>query len=339
MNRTYNIAIYAADTLAGETLVRQLEESLFDGKPLPVMSLYPLVESAQASGSVEFHGETLEFIPAEEADFSTTDFLVMPAGCQRNAQLMTRAVESGCVIIDAAKGAASQGYTVPVMVDLNRHFIEEAIDNRYFAVPGSAVACLLPLLQKLHQRFTLSRINLVVMQPVAALGTKGVDALRKQTIELLNGKPAEHGDFSTRLAYNLIPEVDAEEGEKIGNEANMRNELLVALGEELDIRVTCITAPVFFGDSYVVDLDTVQPVDFQEIQSLLSELPEIVAADGLGMPTLEDAAGSDQLHIGKLRQQSDYATDLSFWMVADSFKRSAVHAVELIGLLIKDFAK
>ncbi|WP_257284904.1 Asd/ArgC dimerization domain-containing protein [Endozoicomonas sp. SESOKO1] len=339
MNRTYNIAIYAADTLAGETLVRQLEEPLFDGKPLPVMSLYPLVESPQASGSVEFHGETLEYIPVDEADFSSADFLVMPTGCHRNAELMTRAVESGCAIIDASTGAASQGYTVPVMADLNTHFIEEAMDNRYFAVPGSAVACLLPLLQKLHHRYTLSRINLVIMQPVAALGKKGVDALRKQTIELLNGKPVEHGDFAARLAYNLIPEVDAGEGEKIANEVNVRNELVVALGEELDIRVACITAPVFFGDSYVIDLDTVQPVEIQEIQSLLSELPEISVADGSDLPTLEDAAGSDQLHIGKIRQQSDYTTDLSFWMVADSFKRSAVHAVELIGLLIKDFAK
>ncbi|USE39378.1 Asd/ArgC dimerization domain-containing protein [Endozoicomonas sp. SCSIO W0465] len=339
MNRTYNIAIYAADTLAGETLVRQLEEQLFGGNPLPVMGLYPLTESSQVQGSVEFHGETLEFVAADEADFSATDFLVMPAGCDRNVELMTRAVESGCVIIDASRGAASQGYTVPVMVDLNAHFIEEAMDNRYFAVPGSAVACLLPLLQKLHQRFTIRRMNLVVMRPVASLGNKGVDALRQQTIELLNGKPVECGDFSARLAYNLIPEVDAGEGGKIANEADMRSELLMILGEELDIRVTCITTPVFFGDSYIIDLDTVQPVDIPEIPSLLSELPEVSVADGSDMPTLEDAAGSDQLHIGKIRQQSDYATDLSFWMVADSFKRSAVHAVELIGLLIKDFAK
>ncbi|WP_257266261.1 Asd/ArgC dimerization domain-containing protein [Endozoicomonas sp. ONNA2] len=343
MNRIYNIAIYAADTLAGETLVRQLEEpflnGMLNGMPPPVISLYPLVESGQVSGAVEFHGETLEFIPADEADFSVTDILVMPAGCDRNAELISRAVESGCAIIDASKGAASRGYTVPVMVNLNKHFIEEAMDNRYFAVPGSAVACLLPLLQRLHQRFTLSGINLVVMQPVAALGQKGVDALRKQTIELLNGKPVEHGDFSARLAYNLIPEVDAGEGDVIGHEANIRNELLLALGEELDIRLTAITAPVFFGDSFVIDLDTVQPVDIQEIPSLLSELTEISVADGSGLPTLEDAAGSDQLHIGKIRQQSVYQTDLSFWMVADSFRRGSIHTVELIGLLINDFAE
>ncbi len=339
MNRTYNIAIYAADTLAGETLVRQLEEQLFDGKPLPVMSLHPLCESSQSSGSVEFHGETLEFISVDDADFSSTDFLVMPAGCHRNAELMTRAIESGCTIIDASRGAASQGYTLPVMAGLNEYFIDEAADNRYFAVPGSAVASLLPVLQKLHQQFSLSRINLVIMQPVASLGKKGVDALRQQTIELLNGKPVEHGDFSSRLAYNLIPEKEAGEGEEISNEASIRNELLVVLGEELDIRVTCITAPVFFGDSYVIDLDTVQPVDIQEIQSLLSELLYVSVADGSDLPTVEDAAGSDQLRIGKIQQKSDYGADLSFWLVADSLKRGAVHAVELIGLLIKDFAK
>ncbi len=339
MNRTYNIAIYAADTLAGEALVRQLEEQLFDGKPLPVMGLHPLCESSQSSGSVEFHGETLEFISVDDADFSSTDFLVMPAGCSRNAELMTRAIEGGCAIIDASRGAASQGYTLPVMAGLNEYFIDEAADNRYFAVPGSTIASLLPVLQKLHQQFSLSRINLVIMQPVASLGKKGVDALRQQTIELLNGKPVEHGDFSCRLAYNLIPEKEAGEGEEISNEASIRNELLVVLGEELDIRVTCITAPVFFGDSYIIDLDTVQPVDIQEIQSLLSELPHVSVSDGSDLPTVEDAAGSDQLHIGKIQQKSDYGTDLSFWLVADSLKRGAVHTVELIGLLIKDFAK
>ncbi|KEI71967.1 Asd/ArgC dimerization domain-containing protein [Endozoicomonas elysicola] len=339
MNRTYNIAIYAADTLAGEALVRQLEEQLFDGKPLPVMSLHPLCESSHSSGSVEFHGETLEFISVDDADFSSTDFLVMPAGCNRNAELMTRAIEGGCAIIDASRGAASQGYTLPVMAGLNEYFIDEAADNRYFAVPGSAIASLLPVLQKLNQQFSLSRINLVIMQPVASLGKKGVDALRQQTIELLNGKPVEPGDFSSRLAYNLIPEKEAGEGKEISNEASIRNELLVILGEELDIRVTCITAPVFFGDSYIIDLDTVQPVDIQEIQSLLSELPHVSVSDGSDLPTVEDAAGSDQLHIGKIQQKSDYGTDLSFWLVADSLKRGAVHAVELIGLLIKDFAK
>ncbi len=87
------------------------------------------------------------------------------------------------------------------------------------------------------------------------------------------------------------------------------------------------------------DLDTVQPVDIGEIQSLLEELPEISLYSDSDVPTIENAAGSDQIHIGKIRQKTNFGTDLSFWVAADSLKRGAVHAVELIGLLIKDFAK
>ena len=103
--------------------------------------------------------------------------------------------------------------------------------------------------------------------------------------------------------------------------------------------MTNIFAPVFFGDSCVVDIDTVQPVDIHEIQSLLAEFPEISLAEADEAPTIADAAGSDQLHIGKLCQKSDYGTDLSFWLVVDSFKRGAIHTVELIELLIKGFAE
>ena len=334
MSQTINIAIYAAETLAGETLIRQLEEPLSSGTLLPVLNLLPISESPEFSGAVEFHGTTLECVTADDADLASTDFLLMPAGCGRNAQLMTRAIESGCTVIDASKGAAMQGYTMPVLPGLNEHMLAELAENRYLAVPGSAAASLLPVLQRIHQQFSLSRINLVLMQPAAALGKSGVDALRQQTIDLLNGKPAQQG--VERLAYNLVPEQPTQEASQ---EVIIRSEFLLALGEELDIRVTNITAPVFFGDSCIVDLDTVQTVEIHEIRSLLAEFPEVLLAEADELPTIADAAGTDQLHIGNLSHKSDYGTDLSFWLVVDSFKRGAIHSVELLELLIKDLAE
>ena len=336
MSRTFNIAIYSAETLAGETLIRQLEEPLLSGTILPVLNLLPISESSEFTGVVEFHGTTLECVTADVADVASTDFLLMPAGCGRNAQLMTRAIESGCTVIDASKGAAMQGYTMPVLPGLNEYLLAELAENRYLAVPGSAAASLLPVLQRIHQQFSLSRINLVLMQPAAALGKSGVDALRKQTIDLLNGKPAQQDGFTQRLAYNLVPERSTQEASQ---EVIIRSELLMALGEELDIRVTNITAPVFFGDSCVIDLDTVQAVEIHEIRSLLAEFPEVFLAEADEVPTIAGAAGTDQLYIGNLSHKSDYGTDLSFWLVVDSFKRGAIHIVELLELLIKGLAE
>ena len=83
------------------------------------------------------------------------------------------------------------------------------------------------MLQRIQQQFGLSRINLVLMQPAAALGKSGIEALRQQTIELLNGKPVEQGNFTQRLAYNLVPDQNSQEGNQ---EAMIRSELLLALG-------------------------------------------------------------------------------------------------------------
>ncbi len=337
MSRTFNIAIYATDTLAGETIVQQLAEPLSTGQLLPVLNLLPISESSEPA-FIEFQGETLACVAAEDADISNTDFLLMPARCDRNVPLMTRAIECGCIVIDASKGAVMPGHMLPVLPGLNEHLLTELAENRYLAVPGSAAAPLLPLLQRIHQQFTLGRINLVLMQPVAALGKKGVEALRQQTIELLNGKPVEQGDFAQRLAYNLIPDL-SNVAQEITGEAVIRSELLAALGEELDIRVTSMTAPVFFGDSCVIDIDTVQSVDIYEIQSLLAEFPEILLTEFGEVPTIADAAGSNYLLMGKLCHKSDYGTDLSFWLAVDSFKRGAIHTVELIRLLIKGLAE
>ena len=303
-----------------------------------MLNLLPVSESPEPAGVVEFHGATLECVVADDADVANTDFLLMPAGCNRNAQLMTRAIESGCTVIDASKGAAMQGYSALVLPGLNEYLLAELADNRYLAVPGSAAASLLPVLQRIHQQFSLSRINLVLMQPAAALGKKGVEALRQQTIELLNGKPAQQGDFAQRLAYNLLPDQHSEVQEP-SREAIIRSELMAVLGEELDIRVTVITAPVFFGDSFIIDLDTVQTVDIHQIQSLLAEFPEVFLSEVDDVATIADAAGSDQLFISSPRQKSNYDTGLSFWLVVDSFKRGAIHVVELVELLKKGFTE
>ncbi|WP_299729141.1 Asd/ArgC dimerization domain-containing protein [uncultured Endozoicomonas sp.] len=337
MNQTLNIAISAADTLAGETLVRQLEEHLMDGQSLPVLNLYLISEKADAVCELEFHGEELEYTSADAVDFSMVNFLMIPSGTQRNVELMSRAVESGCYIVDASRGAAAQGYTLPVMPGFNEHFLSEVAENRYAVMPSSIAAPLLPLIQMIHQYCSVSRISLAVMQSVASHGRIGVDALRKQTIELLNGKPIESEQFDHRLAYNLVPEKASED--ENDNESLIGHELRMALGEEVDIRVSATTVPVFFGDSFLVDIDGVQPFELEELKAALEEWGGVSLLADEELPTVERIAGSDEMCIGRIQQVGTYNRGLSFWVVADSLNRGAVQAVELAGLLIKDLAR
>ncbi|MGB1271672.1 MAG: Asd/ArgC dimerization domain-containing protein [Endozoicomonas sp.] len=348
MTRTYDIAVYSADSLAGEALIRQLEEG--GEQALPVLNLYPLAEEAQASGTVDFHGQELELISGESFEFTQVDFLFMPAGAVRHAGLMARAVEAGCVIIDGSRGASVQGDVLPVIPGGTEHqmladgTLEEAAHNRYLAYPGSPASLLLPLLRLVHHQYGLSRINLTLCQPVAGLGLKAVEALRTQTIDLLNGKSVsssgDEDNFSHRIAYNLLPASQGSNEEGLADvEKTIRDEVLMAVSPELDVRVTCVTAPVFFGDSFVVDLDTLQPVDLPDLSESMACLPAVEVLVEGETATVEDIAGSDRVALSRLRQSCVYGTGLSFWLVADSLRRGAVHGAELARLLIKDFAR
>ena len=169
------------------------------------------------------------------------------------------------------------------------------------------------------------------MRSVAtAAGISGVNTLRTQTIELLNGKSVEKSESEHRLAYNLVHELA---GSVI--ETNILQELTLATGDNTEINVTVINTPVFFGEAFVLNIDVTQSVDTAMIVDLLSNDTTIVAEDS-EVPSLEQAAGSAELHIANIRQIALNGDSFSFWAVADSVKRSAMHVTDLTALLISE---
>ncbi|OED41273.1 hypothetical protein ACH42_14475 [Endozoicomonas sp. (ex Bugula neritina AB1)] len=333
MTRTYEVAISDAASLAGETLIRQLEERQF-----PATKLYPL--GADDTVSMNYLGEELDLVDASTVDFSDIDLLFIPAGTVRDPDMMAQAVDSGCLVVDASKGAASMGHSMPVMPGINDYQLEEARLSRYVVVPSSPAALLLSVLKQIQNRYGLTRINLTACLSVANSGNEGVNELRGQTVQLLNGKPVETETYPHRIAYNLLPQVGPIDEQGVAEcEGHLRTEISTLLSNDIDVRVTCVIAPVFFGDSLSVDLDSDQPMDLQDVADSLSELSAHELSESGAYPTAEEVAGCDTIQLGRLRQSSVYGTDLSFWLVADGVKRGAIAAVEVAELLIKDLAK
>lgn len=332
MTNTYDIAVSHATSLAGETLIKLLEERQF-----PAIKLYPLDASADSDTTVEYMGEELDLVAADNVNLARVDFLFIPAGSPRDQAMMMKAIEAGCTVIDGSVGAATSDSILPVLPGINDYQLEEARMNRYVAFPASPAATLLPVLHAIQTRYGINRLTVTACLAVANAGNEGVTELRNQTIQLLNGKPVEQNTWPHRVAYNLLPQVgDIDEQGVTKVEQQIKQETNALLHNELDMRITCMIAPVFYGDSLVVDLDTDEPMDIYEISGLLGEEENVDVAMGQEYPTAEEAAGSDQVKLGRLRQSSVYGTDLSFWVTADGVRRGALIAVELAELLIKD---
>lgn len=333
MTSTYEIAVSDAASLAGETLIKQLEERQF-----PALMLHPL-GITDSEETVDYLGEELDLINPATINFINVDYLFIPANTVCDQNLIASAIEAGCVVIDGSAGAATSGQTMPVLPGINDYQLEEARLSRYVAFPSSPAALLLPVLQAIQTRYGINRMILTACLCVANSGREGVSELRTQTLQLLNGKPVEPVTYPHRVAYNLLPQVGSIDEQGVaGVEQQIHTELNALLHNELDVRVTCMTVPVFFGDSLVVNLDTDEPMDIYEIQGLLTDVDSVEISTGQEYATAEEIAGSEVIKLSRLRKSSDYGFDLSFWLVADNVKRSAVIAVELAELLIKDLA-
>ena len=102
MSRTYDIAICDSTSLAGETLIRLLEE-----KDFPVGSFYPLSDGADSGSSVEFRGEEMDVTTESGFECTDVDLLFVPCGSSVKEMVLQQAMAAGCMVIDGSKGAAA----------------------------------------------------------------------------------------------------------------------------------------------------------------------------------------------------------------------------------------
>jgi len=117
----------------------------------------------------------------------------------------------------------------------------------------------------------IQRVNLTANLAISSQGREAVSELARQTAELLNVRPMEPRFFDRQVAFNLLAQVGTPDAQ--GHtllEKRLVRELREVLGQPLlKISVTCIQAPVFFGDSYSVTLQSARDVDLAAVNAAL----------------------------------------------------------------------
>jgi aspartate-semialdehyde dehydrogenase len=167
-----------------------------------------------------------------------------------------------------------------------------------------------------------------------------VAELARQTAELLNVRPMEPRFFDRQMAFNLLAQVGTPDAQgHVPLEKRLVTELreLLAL-PLLKISVSCIQAPVFFGDSFSVSLQTAGPIDLAAVNAALNAAPGIELVEAGDYPTaVGDAVGQDVVYIGRVRAGIDDPAELNLWITSDNVRKgAALNAVQVAELLIKD---
>jgi aspartate-semialdehyde dehydrogenase len=227
--------------------------------------------------------------------------------------------------------------------EVNPHHIARSAKRGIIANPNCSTIQMVVALKPLHDAAHIERINVATYQSVSGAGAKAVEELGRQTAQLLNGRPVEPQVFPRQIAFNVIPHIDAfQDNGYTREEMKMVWETRKILGDPgIQVNPTAVRVPVFYGHSEAVHLETRRKLTAAEARALLEKAPGVKVLDERvpgGYPTpVTEAAGSDPVWVGRIREDLSHERGLDLWIVSDNIRKgAALNAVQLAELLVKD---
>ncbi|WP_298190481.1 aspartate-semialdehyde dehydrogenase [uncultured Pseudomonas sp.] len=335
MTRTFEIAVIGATGSVGEALVQLLEEREF-----PVANLHVVASGESAGSSVSYKGKNLRVKDLETFDFSSVRLAFFAAGSKVTQKYAQQAGAAGCAVIDLASGLPS-AQAPRVVPEANPQVLAAVAAPYLLTSPSAPGVALATVLAALPEQINIRRITVTACLAVSSRGREGVAELARQTAELLNGRSFEPRLFDRQMAFNVLAQVEHTDSE--GHSA-LERQVAAELKEllnlpALQVVVTCIQVPVFFGDSLSVSLQTESSVDLAQVYTALDVASAVELVELDDYPTVVgDAVGQDVVYVGRVRVGLDDPAELNLWIASDNVRKgAALNAVQLAELLIKHY--
>lgn len=318
----YNITIIGGAGIVGREFLKILDE-----RNIPVGRLRLLATSRSAGKKVDFRGQTITVEETTPESFSADDHIVfLSASGDASRQYAPIARDKGCFVMDDSSAFRMDPDVPLVIPEVNADDLEW--HKGIVSQPNCTTTPMVMALAPIHRDNPLRRIVVSTYQAVAGAGAAAVDGLETETKAVLEGRYEPSGTQKRDIAFNAIPQIDVfEEGGYTKEELKMANETRKILhAPDAAISATCVRIPTFYGHSMSVWAEFTNPVDPAEARERIAAVKGITVVDDPSSekyPTPMDAAGTDDVLVGRIRADSSTPGGLTFWCVTDSIRKGA----------------
>ncbi len=322
--------------------------SLLSVRPFHWGEVRLLGSERSAGRSVPVRGRRQPVLAIDDNAFDGIDIAIFASPADAAEKWIPHAIRAGAKVVDGS-GWSVRDPAIPVVVpSLNG---DTAFDEAHdlVSVPGGMTSTLSEALAGIHGQWGLEGVIVSTYEPASAFGFAGVDRLREEIHVAGEYQPTEVwagqrpgavragladvlGDssgspFVAPLALNVIPLVgDPAEAGWSTDEQSLRRELRRVLGiERLPVVATRVLVPVITGHCASIHVSTARQVRLDRAKRFFIEAPDIVVLDDPAagdVPTPADVAGADPLFVGRIRQDSNNASSLDFFVAGDNIRRA-----------------
>ncbi|HEY4537735.1 MAG TPA: aspartate-semialdehyde dehydrogenase [Erysipelothrix sp.] len=321
-----DIAIIGATGLVGTTILEVLENS-----HLEIHSLTLYASQRSAGKQVSFNGKKYEIIALDQslAQKSQHDIVLMSAGGNISQEYAPIFVETGAFVIDNSSTWRMSEQVPLVVPEVN----PEAITNKtkLIANPNCSTIQSVLALKPIYDLFGIRRIVYNTYQSVSGSGWAGIEDLQNDTA--LN--------YPYKIKHNVLPHIDdflangyTKEEVKMIEETQK-----IFANEHLKITATTVRVPLERTHAVAMNVETKKKVNLDLLRRVYQNTSGIILLDDPKnnlYPLAEKAIDTDEVYVGRLREDASVEHGLDLWCVADNIRKGAAsNTVQIAELIIE----
>jgi len=326
------VAVVGATGAAGSTVLRILQERRF-----PVAELRPLASARSAGSTVQFAGDTLTVHEVSDAALQGTDVVFFAAGSATAKRFAPVVAAQGGVAVDKSSGYRMDPQVPLVVPEVNGDQVTG--DPGILANPNCVAIPLTVALNPLHREFGLRHLTVATYQSASGGGRNLMAELREQEVADAEGREPQPAVYPHVLHGNVVPGGWSMHGLDNDEEVKVVQETRRVLGlPDLRVSVSTVRVPVAVGHSGAVWLEFEEAADVDRARRALQSAPGVRFVDdpeSQQYPTPRQAAGTDDVWVGRLRPDPGNPGGLAlFWAVDNLRKGAATNAVQVAELVV-----
>ena len=332
----YRVAILGATGAVGQELLKLLAERHF-----PVSALRLLASPRSHGRSLVYKGKMTPVAAVSEAAFDGVQIAFLTAGSEAAMKWAPVAIEKGSLVVDNSSAWRMEQDVPLVIPEVNWHHVKG--HHNYFPVGNCTAIILVMAVAPLRRFGKFRRLVVSSYQAASGSGMRGMHELQEQVRAFAANRDFVTEVFPHPIAFNLFSHNSPineqgynEEEWKVIRETRKMLEM-----PELAIEITCIRVPVLRAHSVSVNVEFDNPApSVGAVREAIENFPGVALTDDIEnntfpMPSL--AADRDDVHIGRIRQDSSNTNAISLFACADQLRKgAALNALQIAEKLVAD---
>ena len=335
MSREYKVGVLGASGAVGREVLNCLTERGF-----PFSEVKALASSRSAGSKVEIGNSEITVEEVGPQSFKGLDLAIFSAGASVSREYAPIAAKSGCPVIDNSSCWRMDERVPLVVPEVNARVLAQ--HKGIIANPNCSTIQMLVALKPIYDAVGIRRIVVSTYQAVSGTGQKAIEELAEQTRQIFNCQEVTNQVYPHRIAFNCLPHIDVfMDNDYTKEEMKMVHET-VKIMEDPNIRVTAtaVRVPVFYGHSESLNIEFEKPLSAKDARAILSVAPGIMVLDNPSekiYPMPIQAAGEDEVFVGRIREDETQPNTLNMWVVSDNIRKgAALNTVQIAERLIRD---